>query len=436
MLYIAIGSNLGNRLHNIQQALTLLKKNNFKILKTSPIIETEAILLPEAPEAWNLPFYNMIVAVSSPDSLTKIHKILQEIERKLGRIFPYNKWAPRVIDLDILLADNQIINEPALTIPHPELLNRPFLIHLLALIAPDFIHPITKKSFAQIAYELKTFEKKSFTKTLIALPQLVGILNLTADSFSSGLKNISPEEAVFNTLKMHEEGASVIDIGAQATNPQATIRSWEHEYQILKPVLELLTPEIHAKKLRISIDTFYPETILKLINDYPISWINDVKGQLPSDCLKKIADTGQSYVITHSISIPPNQNNIIPFEPTPAETLLAWGKSMVNSLKQYGFKEEQIIIDPGIGYGKTPYQNLALLNDLPLLKTLGCPILIGHSQKLFLSLFTQVIPQERDIETLAISNYCADQQIDYLRIHNIPLHQRFLGAKLNAYHGN
>ncbi len=429
MIYISIGSNLGNRLNNIQKALVLLKKSGFHLVKKSPIVETEALLLEGSPASWNKPYFNMVIAGTCNCSIDLLLKQLKTIEQMIGREEIHEKWSPRTLDFDILLVDEQIINQPDLTVPHPELLKRPFLIHLLALITPNMRHPQTQQTFTEIAYPLKDITQ-CYLRNLVAYPQLVGIVNVTPDSFSDGSRYFGVEQAVAKVLQLHEEGASVIDLGAQATSAGAKIISPDEECRRLTPVLDALISSIQEKELNICIDSFSAKTILTLLEHYPIGWISDVKGALDDACLSKIAAQGCKFVATHSVSIPASsREEIISFQTSPIEIILAWAEKKIAHLKQCGFSEENIILDPGIGYGKTLYQNIALLQDVAQLKQFGCPVFIGHSRKLLLSLFTQKPPAERDLETIALSDYLTHLDIDYLRVHNVADHQRFLVAK-------
>lgn len=118
MIYISIGSNIGNRLSHLQKATELLKKRYLKDLKSSIILETKAILPNGAPPDWNKPFLNMIVYGSCSSSPEELLKGLKQIECDIGRPQVYEKWAPRVIDLDILLWDDLTLDIPVLKIPH------------------------------------------------------------------------------------------------------------------------------------------------------------------------------------------------------------------------------------------------------------------------------------------------------------------------------
>lgn len=424
MIYIAIGSNLGNRLWNIHQALRLLMQSGFEIVQQSPIIENKAILPADALPEWDQPFLNMVVAGKTTQSLDALLHTLKHIEQQLGRDIDAPRWSPRMMDLDILLADDQQLKTPHYCVPHPELLNRPFLIHLLALIAPELKHPQTQQTFSAIAYDTAGM-KDCYLQSWAASPKWVGIVNITPDSFSDGGQFFAAEDAINQVLNLHAQGASVIDIGAQSTNPKARMISTAEEYQRLQPVLDVLKPIIQEKNIRISIDSFSDATVKACLDHYPIAWINDVKGALSDDCLRDIAARGCQLVSMHSLSIPPTQSQVIPLSVSPIETLCAWAEQKINHLLRCGFMRSQIILDPGIGFGKTPYQNITLIKEIAQLKPFGCPLLVGHSRKSFMDLFNHLPAEQRDIETLALSHYLAQQGVEYLRIHNLLDHQRF-----------
>jgi 2-amino-4-hydroxy-6-hydroxymethyldihydropteridine diphosphokinase/dihydropteroate synthase len=175
MIYISIGSNMGNRFSHLQKAAQLLQERYFKNLKSSIILETKAILPNDAPPQWNKPFLNMVVYGSCSSSPEELLKGLKQIECDIGRPQVYEKWAPRVIDLDILLWDDLTLDTPYLKIPHPELINRPFLLHLMAMLSPM---AVVNKTFGTINPNIKDCFLRSFTLS----PELVGIVNITPDS--------------------------------------------------------------------------------------------------------------------------------------------------------------------------------------------------------------------------------------------------------------
>jgi 2-amino-4-hydroxy-6-hydroxymethyldihydropteridine diphosphokinase / dihydropteroate synthase len=131
MIYISLGSNLGDRLSYLEHAVHLLTARYLKNCECSIILETECILPEDAPSDWNKPYLNMVVKAQSDLSPNALLQGLKQIEHEIGRPKIYKRWSPRIIDLDILLWEGVTIQTPLLTIPHPELANRPFLHQLL-----------------------------------------------------------------------------------------------------------------------------------------------------------------------------------------------------------------------------------------------------------------------------------------------------------------
>lgn len=436
MIYISIGSNQGDRLANLNAAVSLIK-NYLTDFQISIILETVAIIPPGSPKTWDKPYLNMVVRGFCHLTAEQLLKVLLDIENTMGRPSIHDKWSPRVIDLDIVLFHDQIINLPNLVIPHPEMFNRNFLVHLIALLDHQYIYNINDdssyygKTFGEIAYNLG-FAKESFMQSLVVKPEFVGVVNVTPDSFSDGNMFLDPKIALNKAQGLLAEGASVIEFGPQSTRPNNDIMVGpKDEWQRLKPVLDCMQSwmEEEGCKYRISIDSFVPETIMRVIDNYPVSWINDVKGDLGDDVLRHIAKSGCKFVAMHSVSIPPNNTDIIAFDKNPIEVICDWAKLLLDKLDSCGFTREQVILDPGIGFGKSAYQNLFLLNNIQKLKIFGRKILVGHSRKSFISSFSKVTALERDLETIAITEQLYNCGVDYLRVHNIKDHQRFFVVK-------
>ncbi len=416
MIYISLGSNLGNRLSNLRTAAEMLAERCLYNPVFSMVIETESILPENAPISWNKPFLNMIIAGETNLSPELLLTALKSIESEMGRLEPYERWSPRIIDLDILLWDEIEVNSPSLKIPHPELTNRVFLQHLLALMN---VEPWKKKQPENI-----------FSKSFVLSPSFVGVVNITDDSFSDGGCFNQTDKAIWQILKLASDGASIIEIGAQSTRPGAIITGPDEEYDRLKPVLDGIMQFMQDGTLSISIDTFWPSIIKELLNNYPISWINDVKGELDDDTLKLIAQKNCKLCLMHSLNVPPTKQMIIPLEKEPIDVIIEWGKFYVNRLLSLGFLPDQIILDPGIGFGKSIYQNIEILQKVEELKKLGTKIMIGHSRKSYLAAFSSVAAANRDIETIAVSCFLKDK-VDFLRVHNVEDHMRFLAVNEN-----
>ncbi|MCX7343687.1 MAG: dihydropteroate synthase [Proteobacteria bacterium] len=414
MIYLSIGSNLGNRLENLTKAVDLLKNRLFKNLQCSIVLETASILLPGSPKDWDIPFLNMVVwgeCSLSPESLLTD---LKEIEHEIGRPEVYEKWAPRIIDLDILFIDDVTVNTPNLQIPHPEIGNRPFLQHLLSLINP-------------LKFQYSNIEN-SFLKNFVISPKLVGIVNVTPDSFSDGGKYFNPELAITKALELANDGATIVELGAQSTRPGAKILTPEEEYGRLKPVLDGLLHHMQRGEIRISIDSFSPSVILQILANYPISWVNDVNGSFDDTTLRTISEKNCGIILMHSLSVPADKTLSIDLKLNPVEFILEWAIKNIERLQILGFDRNTIIIDPGIGFGKSAYQDILLIHDMETFKKLPCKTMVGHSRKFFMTTFTTELAGNRDLETIATSAFLQNKT-DYLRVHNVKDHMRFFVAQ-------
>ncbi len=420
MIYLSIGSNLGNRLENLTKALDLLRNRLFKNLQCSIALETDSILLPGSPKDWDIPFLNMVVWGECSLSPELLLAALKEIEHEIGRPKVYEKWAPRIIDLDILFIDGVTLNTPNLQIPHPEISNRPFLQQLLSLINP------LKFQHSNI--------KNSFLRSFVIYPKLVGIVNVTPDSFSDGGKYLAPELAITRALELARDGATIVELGAQSTRPGAEILSPEEEYSRLKPVLDGLFQHMQQGEIRISIDSFSPSVIRQILANYPISWVNDVKGSFDDTTLRTISQKNCGIILMHSLSVPADKALSIDIKLNPIEFILDWSMKNIEKLQDLGFDRDTIIIDPGIGFGKSAYQDILLIRDMEKFKKLSCKTMVGHSRKFFMTTFTTEPAGNRDLETIATSAFLQNKT-DYLRVHNVKDHMRFLAAQ-HCLNGN
>ncbi|MDD9335353.1 MAG: dihydropteroate synthase [Rickettsiaceae bacterium] len=419
MIYISLGSNLGNRLDNLWESVNLIRKYCLSNIRCSIILETKAILPCSASADWDKPFLNMIVAGEANLSPTELLQSLQNIEVTIGRPRKYELWAPRIIDLDILFYNDLIINTENLIIPHPKLENRDFLKHLLALMGKE-------------PWKFQPSIENSFIKSSVLNPRLVGIVNITKDSFSDGGNFYETNRAIEQVIKLVEDGASVIEIGTQSTRPKATIQPIESEYAKLDEVLGELVPIIADKKIDISVDTLHPFIAVNLIEKYHIRWINDVGGGFDDNTLRAIAKAGCKFCLMHSITVPASKNQIIPLNVKPIDYMIQWGKCAIQRLTKLGFTLENIVLDPGIGFGKTAYQNIEILRSIDQLKTLDSLIMIGHSRKSYIHAFSEEShAYARDIETIGVSLAIKDK-VDFLRVHNVKDHMK----ALIAYHSS
>jgi 2-amino-4-hydroxy-6-hydroxymethyldihydropteridine diphosphokinase/dihydropteroate synthase len=348
-----------------------------------------------APTDWDRPYLNMLVVLDTDYSPAELLSALKTVEKKLGRDLNAPRWSPRIIDLDILLYEDAEINTASLIIPHPELKNRDFLQFLMESIGYEIPEKIKMNTGGYTPL-----------RHYALYPRFVGILNVTPDSFSDGGKFLDPEKAEQQAKKLLLDGANVIDIGAQSTRPGYVEISPSEEIFRLAPVLERCN-DIE----NISIDTYFDDVVEYVLKKPNVKWINDQISTLEPKTLKLIADRGIKLVVM--------QHDMDPF----------WLEDRLKYLQNLGLKKRNIIIDPGIGFGKTKYQNLYVIKWLKMLRRHGCAVLLGASRKSFISSHSTAAAPDRDIESIAVACYSKDASVDYLRIHNVADHMRFFVTK-------
>ena len=262
---------------------------------------------------------------------------------------------------------------------------------------------------------LKQLEKQTPHKT-----QLVGILNLTTNSFSDGGQYWNFDNAKEKFLSLITDGADIIDIGAESTKPYSQPISAKNQLEKLLPILDF------AKNydIKISIDTrssVVAQEVLKLGNFI----INDVSGlEFDNDMAKIIAQNNATVVIQHSKGSPETMQNLPTYEHLMDEIFLSLNDK-IKFANNNGI--ENIIIDAGIGFGKTQQHNIELIKRISEFKSLGYPIMLGTSRKSFLGI-TEENNDLKDALTLGYNALAIQANIDYLRVHNVKLHKEFLNS--------
>lgn len=244
---------------------------------------------------------------------------------------------------------------------------------------------------------------------------LVGILNLTPDSFSDGGMYKTVHDAHAHVLRMVAEGARVIDIGAESTRPGATPITAEEEWRRLEPLLTLLMrTEIPAL---ISVDTRHSETAQRALA-LGVDWINDVSGCTP-EMVDVVRASSCRLVVMHSLTVPASREHVLPEDADPVTAVRTWFQKKREELQREGIAADRIIFDPGIGFGKTAAQSLELIRRADELRIPGIELLFGHSRKSFLSPQSNLSIEEKDEATCAVSAYLAGKGVEYLRVHNV-----------------
>ena len=240
---------------------------------------------------------------------------------------------------------------------------------------------------------------------------IMGIINITPDSFSDGGENLSPENALKTALEMQKAGADILDIGGQSTRPGHTPGSHEDEWQRLKDPLKLILKSVN---IPVSVDTFYPEVAEKALK-LGAHIINDVSGKVSPKMAAVVKKYGAGLVLMHSGEEVTDNITL-----TVNQKLLA----MLSSAIKLGVPKENICLDPGIGFGKTNEQSMELINNTALVRVKGNAYLLGASRKRVIAAFLgdETIPaNERDEGTVAAHLIGVKGGADIIRVHNVPL---------------
>lgn len=240
--------------------------------------------------------------------------------------------------------------------------------------------------------------------------KFVGILNVTPDSFSDGGKYTTIESALLHAKKLIEDGASIIDIGAESTRPNAIPINNIEEWQRLESILPAVIRFCHANNVLVSLDTRHAESAKKAIA-LGIDWINDVCGFDDIAMITAAKDSNCKLVVMHSLGVPSDKNKILSLDVDVIEYLSHWAENKIAQLAAAGILKERLILDPGVGFGKNAKQSWQIINRIDELQKFGVPIFIGHSRKSFLG------DGDRDTATIEVSRALVAKGVDYLRVH-------------------
>ncbi len=244
---------------------------------------------------------------------------------------------------------------------------------------------------------------------------IMGILNVTPDSFSDGGKFIDPSAAVSHAKRMLAEGADIIDVGGQSTRPGAESISVEEEKKRVLPVIEKLAAETSAV---ISIDTTQSE-VAKAALGVGASLVNDISGLgFDSDMAGVVAEHSVPICIMHIKGTPRDMQENPTYSDLMGE-IINYLSRRLEIAKEAGILLEKIIIDPGIGFGKTIEHNLEILKRLKELRVLGCPILIGTSRKSLIGKILDLPVEDRLEGTAATVALAIANGADIIRVHDV-----------------
>ena len=257
------------------------------------------------------------------------------------------------------------------------------------------------------------------SRTFEYLPDVFAILNYTSDSFSDGGQYNNIDSALKRAEVHLENKARIIDLGVESTRPGAIKINGEQEVNVLKEVLPHLIELKKQRTFSLSVDTYHTDTV-KWLLDQDVDIINDVSGKLSHELVKLITSSNKTYVAMHSLIVPAQKDIVLDESMNPVTHIYQWMENKIRDLKELDIDLQQVILDPGIGFGLTLAQSWNVVRQLEQFKNLPCEIMLGHSRKVFFSYIHNDVPQNRDLDTAVIARDNL-HNVDYLRLHDLKI---------------
>ncbi len=243
---------------------------------------------------------------------------------------------------------------------------------------------------------------------------LMGIVNLTPDSFSDGGLHAAPAAALAHARRLLDEGADMLDLGAESTRPGAAPVGDEEEWRRLEPVLR----ELVAWKVPLSVDTYHPRTMRAAL-ELGVDVVNDVCALRRPGALEAVASSPVAGACLMHMQGEPSTMQQAPHYEDVAAEVLEFLRQRVQALRQAGVALERLCVDPGFGFGKTREHNLQLARRLARLRGLGCAVLVGVSRKSMLAATSGQAPRERVAASLGAALACVAAGAQVLRVHDV-----------------
>jgi dihydropteroate synthase type 2 len=251
--------------------------------------------------------------------------------------------------------------------------------------------------------------------------QIIGIVNITRDSFSDGGQFLAPEAAIAHARQLVADGAAVIDVGAESTHPEAQVVPAHEELARLTPVVETLRRD----GVRVSVDTHKPE-VMRAMLDLGVELINDVTALRAPEAVAVLRDSPARVILMHSTSSEPRAQRLDISPATILDRIVAFFQQRIATLEAAGIARQRLILDPGMGLflGRDPAVSLAVLRNLGRLGALGLPLCISTSRKSFVGGVLRgatgaASVGQRGAGTLASELWAALHGAEYIRTHDV-----------------
>ena len=459
--YICLGSNLGHRARHIGAALRELGKIG-RVAAVSQLYQTAPQLVTEQPD-----FLNAACELHVAESLcpTELLHELKRIERSLGRDETGRRYGPRVIDLDIALLGDSSVDTPSsvgpLRIPHAAMAERSFVLKPLCDLDPGIRHPENGATVSELYSRLRAREadltppqrvlpvREDATWPLGARTYVMGILNVTPDSFSDGGVHYSQHAAVEAAAAMYAAGADVIDIGAESTRPGAARVSEEEELSRLVPVVRAIRNATSwpgtsrgrlglsaawGRHVPISVDTSRA-AVAEAAVAAGADMVNDISaGALDGTMLETVAALDVPLVLMHTRGDAASMAARAIYADVRAE-LCDELRGRVGAAARAGIPPWHVVVDPGLGFAKTPEHSLDLLGAglerfvselVPSARTsdgragFACATVVGASRKGFIGrVLDEPDPRRRGWGNAAAVSAAVVARADVVRVHDV-----------------
>ncbi|WP_082920180.1 MULTISPECIES: dihydropteroate synthase [Halomonas] len=252
----------------------------------------------------------------------------------------------------------------------------------------------------------------------LSFPHVMGILNVTPDSFSDGGRHVALDDALARAERMLAEGAAIIDVGGESTRPGAAEVSTQQELDRVMPVVEALVRELDAL---VSVDTSTPD-VMREAASAGAGMLNDVRNLRRDGAMRAAAATGLPVCVMHMLGEPGDMQDA-PYYDRPVEDAVAeFLESRVAACEAAGLRRDRLLIDPGFGFAKTVEHNLRLLKYMERLTLLELPILVGMSRKSMIGKVLERPVEERLAGGLALSALAVERGARILRVHDVGPH--------------
>ena len=268
------------------------------------------------------------------------------------------------------------------------------------------------------------FKGNGFEFPLNTRTYIMGILNITPNSFFDGGKYNTAEAAVSRCEQMQTQGADIIDIGANSTNPKAEILTENEEFEIIKSFLPLIVKKCLKP---VSVDTFYP-SVAKFALENGVNIINDVSGRFNPDMAKLIKDYNAGYIVMHNPAFSSSEIADYSQQGGVVNSVNSFFNEMQTRLCDYGVKAESICYDMGIGFSKSHKDNVELIKNMKALKKENRALLCALSCKRVTGIPTSAEGEDRLYPTIAADTLAIAGGADFIRVHHVK--EAVLSAKM------